>query len=122
MTTQVAAAGAFKISSGRVGVMKKRPTLQDMAAVLRAANPENQPMYLRWMAEQWWPGADWLRSAVHIHSGGAKRGVRVAGAFAGRLERLGLLRMCGERGPRSFHWVALESVESSVTPAADCHG
>ena len=82
----------------------KRATLASMAAKLRAANPNNRPMFLRWMAAQWWPDADWLTSKMHNHNGGAKRGVRVAGAFAGRLERAGLLRMCGGDGPRCYVW------------------
>lgn len=82
----------------------RRQTLASMAAKLRSANPSNSPMYLRWMAAQWWPDADWLHSKMHNHNGGAKRGVRVAGAFAGRLERAGLLRMCGDDGPRCYVW------------------
>jgi hypothetical protein len=75
-----------------------------MAAVLRDRNPTNAPMYLRWMAAQWWPDAYWLHKSVHNQNGGAKCGVRVAGAFAGRLERAGLLRMCGDDGPRCYVW------------------
>lgn len=82
----------------------KRATLESMACKLREANPANSPMYLRWMAAQWWPEADWLRKSVHNRSGGAKCGVRVAGAFAGRLERAGLLRMCADDGPRCYVW------------------
>lgn len=84
--------------------VEQRATLASMAAKLRAANPSNNPMLLRWMAAQWWPDADWLNSKMHNHNGGAKRGVRVAGAFAGRLERAGLLRMCGDDGPRCYVW------------------
>lgn len=82
----------------------ERATLADMAAALRAANPANRPMYLRWMAAQWWPGADWLHKSIHNQNGGAKCGPRVAGAFAGRLERAGLLRMCSDDGPRCYVW------------------
>lgn len=83
---------------------RKRATLQSMVAKLREANPTNQPMYLRWMAKVWWPNADWLHASVHNHNGGAKRGVRVAGAFAGRLEHAGHLRMCSGDGPRCYVW------------------
>lgn len=82
----------------------QRSTLASMAAKLRDANPLNEPMYLRWIAAQWWPDADWLHSKVHNHNGGGSRGVRVAGAFAGRLERAGFLRMCGGEGSRRYVW------------------
>lgn len=77
-------------------------TLVQMAQRLRDANPENRPMGLQWMAEQWWPDAQWLRTEATHHNGGAKVGGRVAGAMAGRMERAGLLRMeCGD-GPRAY--------------------
>lgn len=79
-------------------------SIQEMARVLRERNPENKPMSLRWMAQQWWPDADWLHSRPNRHNGGARTGARVAGAFAGRLERAGLLRMSGEDGPRAYFW------------------
>ena len=92
-------------SNDGLGVLvPKRATLAGMAARLRDANPSNQPMYLHWMAQQWWPDADWLHARVHNTNGGAKRGPRVAGAFAGRLERAGFLRMCGDEGPRRYIW------------------
>ena len=83
-------------------------TLKEMSDLLRRANPENHPMALQWMSEQWWPEADWLRTRAHNHNGGARVGARVAGGFAGRVERAGLLRMCIEeaRGPRRYQWVA----------------
>ena len=91
-------------------------TLEEMAIVLRSANPENKPMYLRWMAAQWWPDADWLRKSVHNRNGGAKCGVRVAGAFAGRLERAGLLRMCADDGPRCYVWREPPNAEAQPKP------
>ncbi len=80
-------------------------TLREMADALRKANPENRPMALQWMAEQWWPNADWLRTRGHNHNGGAKVGGRVAGGFAGRLERAGLLRMCNDNGARAYQLI-----------------
>jgi len=62
-----------------------------MAQKLRDENPENSPMGLQWMAEKWWPDARWLKTRPNHHNGGAKTGGRVAGAFAGRMERAGLL-------------------------------
>lgn len=79
-------------------------TLLQMAEVLRVKNPRNEPMYLQWMARQWWPDADWLDSRPNRHNGGARTGGRAAGAFAGRLERRGLLRMCNTDGPRCYVW------------------
>lgn len=102
--TPVAEAVGSPLQQGVGRRAPKRATLAGMAATLRAANPSNRPMYLRWMAAQWWPDADWLHSKMHNHNGGAKRGVRVAGAFAGRLERAGLLRMCNDDGPRCYVW------------------
>jgi hypothetical protein len=77
-------------------------TLAEMAEKLRSANPENKPMALQWMAEQWWPDAKWLRTRTHNHNGGARVGGRVAGGFAGRMERAGLLRMCSDGGQRAY--------------------
>jgi hypothetical protein len=88
-------------------------TLEQMAAAVRAANPENEPRVLRWFAALWWPHADWRHSKMHNHNGGAKRGVRVAGAFCGRLEKAGLLRMCGDDGPRSYVWFRSETKEQA---------
>ena len=79
-------------------------TLEEMAQILRERNPDNKPMYLRWMADQWWPGAAWLRARTNHHNGGARVGARSAGGFAGRLEKKGLLRLCKEDGPRSYTW------------------
>ncbi|MDX5935620.1 hypothetical protein SIL73_13065 [Acidithiobacillus thiooxidans] len=73
-------------------------TLSKMADKLRIANPENKPMTLQWMAEQWWSGERWLTARAHEHNGGAKVGGRVAGGFAGRLCKAGLLRECRGRG------------------------
>lgn len=80
-------------------------TLSEMADKLRAANPENRPMALQWMAEQWWPGERWLTVRPHGHNGGAKVGGRVAGGFAGRLKKAGLLQECHDKGKRSYQWV-----------------
>lgn len=81
-------------------------TLNELAEVLRKANPENRPMALQWMAEQWWADAPWLRTRAHNHNGGAKVGGRVAGGIAGRMERAGLLNMCCSDGPRCYQWVS----------------
>lgn len=78
-------------------------TLREMAAKLRAANPKNNPMYLDWIADILWPDADWVSARVNRHNGGSRRGARVAGAFCGRMEKLGLLRMTSDL-PRSYTW------------------
>jgi len=77
-------------------------TLEEMAETLRVKNPGNKPMRLQWMAEQWWPNARWLKVRPCRHNGGARTGGRVAGGFAGRLEKAGLLRMCCGDGPREY--------------------
>lgn len=87
-------------------------TLLEMAQILRERNPENQPMSLNWMAEQWWPGADWLRVRTTRHNGGARTGARAAGGFAGRLEKRGLLRMEPDDGPRLYTWRTPEQTAS----------
>ena len=78
------------------------PTMNEMADVLRKANPENKPMALGWMAEQWWPGAEWLKAKPCRHNGGPRTGARVAGGMAGRMERAGLLRLHPSEGPRCY--------------------
>jgi hypothetical protein len=101
-----------------VGQMAPKRTLADMAQTLREKNPSNRPMYLQWMAEQWWPDAPWLRSRPRHHNGGAKTGGTAAGGFAGRMVRRGLLRPCLESdGPRCYVWCEPPTVESSVVPA-----
>lgn len=77
-------------------------TLEEMASTLRERNPDNQPMSLQWMAEQWWPNEDWLKERPCRHNGGARTGGLVAGGFAGRLEKAGMLRMCAGDGPREY--------------------
>jgi hypothetical protein len=72
------------------------PTFNEMAQILRNANPENQPMSLQWMAEQWWPEKTWLKLKPCHHNGGPRTGARVAGGMAGRLKKKGFLRMCGD--------------------------
>lgn len=79
-------------------------TLEEMALVLREKNPENRPMRLQWMAEQWWPDAVFLKARTNRHNGGSRVGGRAAGGFAGRLEKRNLLR-CGCDLPRSYTWV-----------------
>lgn len=61
-------------------------------------------MRLQWMAEQWWPAADFLLVRTNRHNGGARVGGRAAGGFAGRLEKRGLLRMWDGDGPRRYTW------------------
>lgn len=78
------------------------PTMKELAEVLRKANPENEPMALGWMAEQWWPGAQWLKVKPCHHNGGPRTGARVAGGMAGRLEKAGLLRMCADQMQRCY--------------------
>lgn len=76
--------------------------LKEMAEILRQRNTENKPMSLQWMAEQWWPDAKWLKSRPNRHNGGARTGGRVAGGFAGRLEKRGYLMMVTDDGPRQY--------------------
>lgn len=79
-------------------------TLEQMAQVLRVRNPGNEPMALQWMSEQWWPDATFLKVRTNRHNGGSRVGGRVAGGFAGRMEKLGLLRCCNTL-PRCYVWV-----------------
>lgn len=72
-------------------------TLTEMAATLKAINPENKPMALQYMAEQWWPDAKWLNASATKHNGGAKRGGLVAAGFAAKIAKAGLLRRCWVR-------------------------
>lgn len=72
------------------------PTLDELAQALIAKNSENKPMALQWMAEQWWPEKTWLKLKPCHHNGGPRAGARVAGGIAGRMEKKGLLRMCGD--------------------------
>lgn len=89
------------------------PTLKEMAETLRRANPENEPMALQWMAEQLWPGAQWLMVKACHHNGGPRTGARVAGGMAGRMEKAGLLRMCGDGMQRCY--VLTEASNAEVT-------
>ncbi len=77
-------------------------TLEEMAARLWKANPNNEPMYLTMIAKTLWPDATWLNKRQHNHNGGARTGASVAGAFAGRMERKGLLRRHITDGPRAY--------------------
>ncbi|PPD50730.1 MAG: hypothetical protein CTY16_01025 [Methylobacter sp.] len=67
-------------------------TLEELAERLRAANPNNEPMALNWMAEQFWPDAEWLEYRSTRHNGGARRGALAAAGMAGRMSRRGLLK------------------------------
>lgn len=77
-------------------------TLEVMAELLRHANPHNKPMYLPMIAKTLWPNADWLDTKAHNHNGGARTGAKVAGAFAGRMERKGLLKAHISDGLRAY--------------------
>lgn len=68
-------------------------TLLQHAKKLADAFPDGGPVYLGRMAEILWPDAPWLNAKVNRHNGGSRRGARVAGAIAGKLERAGYLRM-----------------------------
>lgn len=80
--------------------------IEELAARLRAANPENNPMNLRWMATIFWPDADWLK--LKCRSDGPRRGALVAGAMAGKMGHRGLLKRHYEEnisGPVQWIWV-----------------
>ena len=75
--------------------------LLDHARKLAEAFPAGGPVYLDRMAEIFWPDAGWLRLRVNRHNGGSRRGARVAGALASKLERRGFLRMNADT-PRNY--------------------
>lgn len=76
-------------------------TLLEHAQKLAAAFPDGGPVYLDRMAEIFWPDADWLNFRVNKHNGGSRRGARVAGAMASKLEKRGFLRMNSSH-PRNY--------------------
>ena len=77
--------------------------LAEMAARLREANPSNRPMSLNFMAEQFWPGADWLE--LKCRNAGARRGALAAAGIAGRMAKRGLLRRPTQMdGPSMWQW------------------
>ncbi|MGP1715637.1 MAG: hypothetical protein ACTS9Y_00530 [Methylophilus sp.] len=81
-------------------------TIEELAERLRAANPENNPMNLQWMAKIFWPDADWLK--LKCRNDGARRGAVVAGGMAGKMAQRGLLRRHYEeliRGPVQWTWI-----------------
>lgn len=80
-------------------------TFEEMAAKLREANPENNPMSLTFMAKVFWPDADWIN--LKCRNGGARRGAVAAGGMAGRMARKGLLTRHAEIdliGPVMWQW------------------
>lgn len=77
------------------------PTLIQHAQNLAARFPDGGPVYLDRMAEIFWPEAEWLRYRVNRHNGGSRRGARVAGALASKLEKAGYLRM-NDSLPRNY--------------------
>lgn len=77
-------------------------TLLEHAVNVSATFPsQEEPVYLSALANVFWPEADWLKARVNRHNGGARRGARVAGAMAGKLEKAGYLRMSSGT-PRSY--------------------
>lgn len=76
-------------------------TLLEHAQALSRAFPGGQPVYLSAMANVFWPEASWLKFKMNHHNGGARRGARVAGGMAGKLEKMGFLKMT-EGLPRSY--------------------
>lgn len=78
-------------------------TLVQMAEKLRAANPSNEAMNTRFIAQTLWPDADWLKVPTFRHNGGPKRGQWVAAGAAARMAKRGLLRhSITESG--CWHW------------------
>ncbi|GAB3357903.1 hypothetical protein GCM10027395_00030 [Giesbergeria sinuosa] len=78
-------------------------TLEQMAEKLRAANPSNDAMNTRFIANILWPDACWLKTPIYRHNGGPKKGQWVAAGAAARMEKRGLLRHSTvERG--CWHW------------------
>ena len=76
-------------------------TLLEHARKLAEAFPSGGPVYLDRMAEIFWPDADWLKYRVNRHNGGSRRGARVAGALAAKLEKKRYLRMNADT-PRNY--------------------
>lgn len=87
-------------------------TLLEHATALANAFPDGGPVYLDRMAETLWPGADWLNFRVNRHNGGSRRGARVAGAMAGRLEKAGYLRM-SDTLPRSYY-IRVSAIRAAI--------
>lgn len=77
-------------------------TLLEHAEKLAEAFPDGGPVYLKAMARIFWPDAAWLDVKMCHHNGGARRGARVAGALAGKLEKAGYLWMAPHDGPRCY--------------------
>ena len=78
-------------------------TLEQMAETLRAANPSNEAMSTRYIAEKLWPNAYWLKARTFRHNGGPRRGEWVAAGTAARMAKRGLLRhSVAEHG--CWHW------------------
>lgn len=95
-------------------------TLLEHAQALSRAFPGNQPVYLSAMANVFWPDSSWLKFKMNRHNGGARRGARVAGGMAGRLEKMGFLKMTAGL-PRSYlirHEVIV-SVSSKMSQNSD---
>lgn len=83
-------------------------TLDEMAEILRQANPENKPMNTRFIAAKLWPDADWLTVPTFRHNGGPKRGQWVAAGAAARMGKRGLLRHSIAE-PGCWHWTTPNS-------------
>jgi len=75
-------------------------------------------MALQWMAEQLWPGAPWLKVKACHHNGGPRTGGRVAGGMAGRMEKAGLLRMCGDEMQRCYVLTEASNDQNQGLPSA----
>lgn len=95
------------------------PTLLEHAQNLAARFPDGGPVYLDRMAEVFWPEAQWLRYRVNRHNGGSRRGARVAGALASKLEKAGYLRM-NDSLPRNYT-VKVKAIPGPEREGAD-HG
>ena len=79
-------------------------TLEQMAETLRVANPSNEAMNTRFIAEKLWPDAYWLKTPIYRHNGGPKKGQWVAAGTAARMEKRGLLRH-SQKEPGCWHWM-----------------
>ncbi len=78
-------------------------SLRELAERLRIANPQNNPMSLGFMAEQFWPNADWLKKTCR--NGGARRGALVAAGIAGRMSKMGLVKRHLDSQSSTSRWV-----------------